>query len=604
MPLGIAATDPTNPYSGGDPRNTRSVWALIDNALRHEHTLFPTLTNGRTGYSSQNPRKPWTNILTPQPQEPGEFSGLFVFSDSTDRGYTFANPDTGGNYTLTVDGVTVDVRTATPSTFCLGGTAASRQVQAKLRASAHPNAATFSVSYSLATRKVTISNSAGPFDMEVKATTDASSCLHSLGYVATTDYTGADTYTGEEARFHTDDYLVMRLDPRIHGPHGSGAEFEAWRFLYQGENTFEGSTYLPRDIGFNLRFETTTDGVVNLDISGVPTDTDLETYIAAVGALLEGANSEGWRMTWLPDQERAFIDQSGPPLGAFEIFIAGDAASAWARLGFVEEFVIGGGDITAPDPVQPNMIGQRGSMVLYISNTVAGLTEQPDSAFTEGVDMFTLSHPTGTIFDDLIDPPAYSWRSAGGQWRRGGSASQRSRYWLADIAQAIGSAPTEIYAKLRIIDPNRTTPLSIGALGFSAGWWPTYNAEAATLDYPDRSTLAESVGGSLLPTFEAPRATARYSFGEANPLTADDASYLKSTIRAELEGSRPLNWIIGNAQPAVIVDPDRAEIPTGEVSVAGMAQGMAYGYLTRSPLVEFDGANRFFTGDLDFVEAV
>ena len=599
MPLGISAIDPTSPYSGGDPRTSRHLWLLLDNALRHEFTLFPTLSNGPNP-SSQDPARPWPNILTPQPNEPGAFEGLFAFSTSTDRGYVFANPATGGNYTLSIGGTSIDIRTATPTTFLSGGTRAARQLQAKIRASAIANAATFSVAYSLTTRKFTISSTFGNFTMEVKATTDAASCLNSIGFVATADYSGAATYTSEEARFHTDDFLVMRLDPSIYGPNGSGAEFEAWRFLYQVENTFEGGPFFSRPFGSNLRITLDVAGTINVDISGVSTATDIVTYCAAVEALIvAAAPGDNVTVTWNPATYRVEVFNAGAP---DSINVTGDADTGWPILGFTGNAALGIAPTVAD--TAPTAPWDRGRMTLYLASSVAGLTEQPDSAFTEGVDMFEISRPIGSIFD--LEPyPEWLGRSSGSQWRRGGSESERSRYWLADIAEAKGSAPTYIYAKIKVIDPNRTTPLSIGALGFSAGFWPYYNAEAATLDYPDRSTLAESVGGSLLPTFEAPRSTARYQFGAGNPITAEDASLLKSLIRAELQGVRVLDWILGNAQPAVIIDPDRVEVhPTGTVSAAGLAHGMGYGYVTRSPLVEFDGANRFHSGSVDFVESI
>jgi hypothetical protein len=597
MPLGVAALDSTSEYSGGDPTNARSLWMFLDNALRHEFDLFPTLSVGPNP-STSDPRRPMENILTPQPNEPGAFVGGFVFSDSTDRGYTFANPATGGNYTLTVDAEVVDVRTATPSTFVSGGVRAARQIQAALRASGHVTATTFSVAYSLTTRKFTVSNSAGSFDMVVKPT-DASSCLHSIGFVATTNYTGAATYTAEEARFHTDDWLVMRLDPRIFGPNGSGAEFDAWRFLYQVENTFVGGDYLSRPVGTNLRFDLDVAGIINVDISGVATDTDIDTFLAAIVALvLAAAPSDNVNMMFDTTLERVVVDNSGAGDG---LVVTGDADTAWPVLGFTADTSFG--ILPATADTAPRPFGERGGMTLYIADTVAGLTEQADSAFTDGVDMFDLVGQVGSIFD-LTENPAWRGRSSGGQWRRGGSESLRSRYHLADIAEAIGTAPTEIYARIKIVDPNRTEPLSIGALGFTAGFWSVYNAAASTLDWPDRSTLAESVGGSLLPTFENPRATASYEFGPGNPITAEDASLLKSLIRAELDGARVTDWILGNAQPAVVIDPDRVEVPAGNVSAAGLAYGMAYGFISRSPLVEFDGANRFSSVAITFVEAI
>ena len=606
MPLGVPATDSANKYSGGTPSNARTLWVMADNALRHEFDLFPALSVGPNP-SSENPRLPWTNILTPQPAEPGEFAGLFVFSDSTDRGYTFASPATGGCYTLRItdwdaNTATVDLRTVTPSHFANGGTNAARQAQLKIREV--PGWTSFSVSYSTTTGKVTISATGGIFSMANKPT-DASSALFALGFTQAS-YSGASTYTAEEARFHTDDWLVMRVNPSIFGPPGTDAEFTRWRWLWMAQNSFTGGTYKPRRMGLNLRFETTTDGVVNLDISGVPTDTDIATYFAAVGALLEAANSEGWRLTWLPDQERGFIDQSGSPIGAFEIIITGDSTSAWAGLGFIEEFVIGGGDITADNPPQSDATSERGSMVLYISTTVAGLTEQPDSAFTEGVTMFTISHPAGAIFDGFDSPPSYVGRSSGVQWRRGGSDSQRSRYWVADIADAIGTyldAPTQIYVKLKIVDPNRTTPISIGALGISAGWWPSVNTESTAFGHVDRSTLAESVGGSMLPTPEMSRKTTAYTFGAQNPLSARDATFLDSLLGAELGGEEAEKWLRGNRHPVFILDPTYVpdEATTGP---AKMAAGAAYGFMTWEPL-DMGGRLAYGrrTGVLRFVEA-
>jgi hypothetical protein len=244
--------------------------------------------------------------------------------------------------------------------------------------------------------------------------------------------------------------------------------------------------------------------------------------------------------------------------------------------------------------------------VLYIASTVAALTEQPDSAFTEGVNMFTLTFPIESAFRSLETPPSYVGRSSGAQWRRGGSDSQRSRYWVADIADAIGTyadAPTAIYVRLKVIDPNRTEPLSIGAMGVSAGWWPSINTTSTPLGHEDRSTLSESVGGSLLPTPEMPRKTTRYEFGASNPLTAHDAAYLDSLIGAEIGGEQPDNWIRGNRFPIFALDPTYvpSEATTGP---AKMAAGALYGFATWRP---FDMVGRLAdgrrTGTLDLVEA-
>ena len=751
MPLGVPATSSSNPYSGSSPTNVRTLWVMADNALRHEETLFPTLAGSVPNPSSEDPRRPWENILTPQPEEPGAFDGLFVFSDSTDRGYTFANPITGGCYSLTISSVTIDLRDATPTTFVSGGTATARHVQAKIRASAIPNASTFSVTYSTTTRKFTISSTAGAFTMWKKSL-DTTSALLMLGFTASGDtYSGAATYTGAEARFHSDDWLVMRVDPSIYGPPGTSAEFARWRWLWMVENKFvgdpftlqafsidmrfplgddfamtgltvdvtislptaptgstfaeyleilqdainaagvangaptgfavdlrvnsgvlytgkaEGNTNIPAStltilnatdadsgwplVGFGngqlsnpsytvattgpsvIPFEFTLDirfpygedwlttlatASVTIPMPAVPVGSSFATYLetlqaavqaAALAAGAPAALTVDFRVNGVTGWVEGGVDIGGSPFAWLDIRNTTQAVSGWSLIGYraaaqltpLPSYTMG--NAASAFILLNRFTGNEvGEMVLYVSSTAAGLTGQPDSAFVEGTSMFTITHKE---FSDSV-LPSYVGRSSGAQWRRGGSDSLRSRYWTADIADAIGTyadAPTQIYVRLKIIDPNRTTPLSIGALGISAGWWPSVNTESTAFGHADRSTLAESVGGSLLPTPEIPRKGTAYTFGSQNPLSARDAAFLDTLLGAELAGEMATKWLRGNQYPVFIIDPTYLpdEATTGP---AKHAAGAAYGFMTWEPL-DMGGrlAHGRRTGVLRFVEA-
>lgn len=164
-------------------------------------TAINALRQGTLGYSTQDPAHPAINALVDSPSlawrsrnGSGSGNGLFTITAASNDKIDF---DEGGAEL-----------TATLTAGSYTGTSLATEVKTQMDAAG----GTYTVSYSESTGKFTIARAAGNFTLRWQSGTNtAKTAGVTLGFNVAANDTGADTYTSDYARYHSQEYLTFDL---------------------------------------------------------------------------------------------------------------------------------------------------------------------------------------------------------------------------------------------------------------------------------------------------------------------------------------------------------------------------------------------------------
>ncbi len=215
---------------------------------------------------------------------------------------------------------------------------------------------------------------------------------------------------------------------------------------------------------------------------------------------------------------------------------------------------------------------------VYIADSLAALDQQPDSAYTEGVNLFTLA---------MNAQLGTSWGTEAAAWpRRVASGSgldpviwPAKRLWI-DLYVWKGSCPAELY--VRIVVVNRGNPagrIRVGPAFLGVGWRPTWNVRADAPQAPsERTSLDRTPDGVVHATYRVQGRTVGF---ESSEFTPSEAAILRTALLdARMVDDEQPHALVpdpnlnATTRPVWVLDPaNRSPLVSERAKAAGMILG-------------------------------
>ena len=192
-----------------------------------------------------------------------------------------------------------------------------------------------------------------------------------------------------------------------------------------------------------------------------------------------------------------------------------------------------------------NMVSAGGTapgadkIVIYLGTTLSSVDAQPNSAYTEGVDMFhvggaaDLGVKSGTDQNSWIGEPMGATLDG---WP--------CRLFIVDLyklRQAYSSsqlAPTYQFMRIKFV--SRTGlygRLALSGLDVNVGWWATHNPlDGGAFGSVDASDHVTTPTGNVVRGWHAGGRRYEWAYGEQNPLTDEDFLVLQSFLEPRISG--------------------------------------------------------------------